>query len=73
MNGGDIDLLSIEEAAELLGFTTETHRAPSEAMRWLCRQRRVRHVKLGKRYAFQRQWLIDFLEEESVAPVRRAQ
>jgi len=62
-------LLAIEQAAALLGFSEETHKAPAEAVRWLCRKRRIRYIKVGRRLMFREQWLLDFLERESVAPI----
>ena len=57
------DLLTFEQAAAWLGLDK------TEAVRWLCRTRKVRHVKIGKRVMIRRAWLEEFLQRDSVAPI----
>ena len=38
----------------------------SEAARWMCRTRRLRHVKIGKRLLVRRSWIDEFVEREAV-------
>ena len=63
------DLLSFEEAGVYLRFGQLGYKQPGEAVRHLCRTRKLRHVKLGKRIFIRRKWLNDYVERESVAPV----
>jgi excisionase family DNA binding protein len=65
----DNRLLTLTEAAEYLGLAVD-HRAPEEAVRWLCRSRRLRFVKVGRTIRFRRRWLDDFIDREAVAPIR---
>ena len=69
VKGGHLDLLTFQEAAIELGFVRLGYRKPAEAVRDLCRTRRLRHVKVGRRVFIRRLWLEQFIERESVAPI----
>ena len=60
------DLLSFAEAGAWLGLDRIGYRAPGEAVRSLCRRRKLRHVRVGKRVFIRRAWLEEFLQRESV-------
>ena len=63
------DLLTFEEAASWLGLGRQGYRMPGEAVRNLCRTRRLRHVKIGKRVFVRRKWLEEYLERVSVPAI----
>jgi hypothetical protein len=63
------DLLTFEQAAAWLGFTRPDYAAPAEAVRYLCRTRKVRYIRVGKRIMIRVAWLMEFLERESVSPI----
>ena len=60
------DLLTFEEAGQWLGLDRLGYAQPGEAVRNLCRTRRLRHVKIGKRVFIRRAWLEAYLEREAV-------
>jgi len=60
-------LLTAMEAAEYLGLLD--HKAPSEAVRYLCRRRKLKYVKVGRGLRFRRQWLDQFVERSAVEPL----
>jgi len=60
-------LLTSAEAATYLGL--DDHKAPSEAIRYLCRCRRVQHVKVGRGLRFRKAWLDAFIHENAVEPI----
>jgi excisionase family DNA binding protein len=66
------DLMTFAEAAAFLGLDRMGYDAPAEAVRYLCRTRRLRHVKVGKRILIRRAWLLEYLERESVPPLTEA-
>jgi excisionase family DNA binding protein len=66
------DLMTFAEAATFLGLDRMGYDAPAEAVRYLCRTRRLRHVKVGKRILIRRAWLLEYLERESVPPLTEA-
>lgn len=66
------DLMGFEEAGRWLGLDRLGYEAPGEAVRYLCRTRRLRHVKVGKRILIRRAWLLEYLERESVPPLTEA-
>ena len=68
----DSDLMTFERAAAWLGLDKAGLHAPGEAVRYLCRQRKIRHIKIGKRVFIRPEWLEDYLNRESVAPLGRA-
>ena len=61
-------LLSLDEAADYLGMTVD-HDAPGEAMRYLCRQGKVKYVKISNRLRFRRAWLDAFIDGSAVPPI----
>ena len=61
-------LLSLDEAAEYLGLA-DGRKNPGECVRWLCRKRRIKFAKIGKRIRIRRQWLEAYIERQAVAPV----
>ena len=60
-------LLTSAEAATYLGL--DDHRAPSEAIRYLCRCRRIKFVKVGRGLRFRRQWLDRYIEDNAIEPI----
>jgi len=64
------ELLTLEEAAQYLGLHKD-HKAPDHAVRYLCRTRKVRFLKVGKTLRFRREWLDAYIDSESIAPIRR--
>ncbi len=64
-------LLTLEEAAYYLGLHKD-HKAPIHAVRYLCRSRKLRFVKIGRTLRFRREWLDDYIDSESIDPIRRA-
>ena len=62
------DLLSLEQAARYLGLD-QGNKNPGECVRWLCRQRKIKHVKIGKRLRIKSEWLAAYVERQAVAPV----
>ena len=67
-DAGDVELLTLNEAAAFLGLAKD-HKRPDECMRYLCRQRRIRYIKIGRHRMFMRKWLLEFLEQDSVPPL----
>ena len=70
MLSGDLTydkLLTLEQVAERLGLDID-HRDPISAVRYLCRIRKLRFVKVGKTLRFRRSWVEEFIEKESIAP-----
>jgi hypothetical protein len=63
------DLMTFAEAGAFLGLGRMGYEAPGEAVRYLCRTRRLRHVRVGKRILIRRAWLLEYLERESVPPL----
>ena len=68
----DARLLTLEEAAHFLGLHKD-HKAPDHAVRYLCRTRQLRFVKVGKTLRFRREWLDDYVDSHSILPIRREQ
>ena len=69
---GDVpesDLMTFEEAGRWLGLDRAGYDCPGEAVRYLCRRRRLRFVKVGRRVLIRRQWLEEYLARESIAPL----
>jgi hypothetical protein len=60
-------LLSAADAAEYLGF--RFHKAPAEAVRYLCRCRRVKFIKIGRSLRFRKVWLDQYIDNEAVEPL----
>ena len=63
-------LLTLEEAARYLGLAKD-HKAPVHAVRYLCRTRKLRFLKVGKTLRFRREWLDEYIDSQSIAPIRR--
>ena len=66
-NGNGDRLLTPAEAARYLGLND--HAAPSEAVRYLCRCRRLKHVKVGRGLRFRRRWLDRYIEDNAIEPI----
>jgi len=66
----DARLLTLDEAAYYLGLHKD-HKAPVHAVRYLCRTRKLRFVKVGKTLRFRREWLDEYVDSESITPIRR--
>ena len=60
------DLLTFSEVATYLGFDHLGYAAPGEAVRNLCRTRKLKYVKIGKRVMIRQAWLEEYLEREAV-------
>jgi hypothetical protein len=60
-------LLNAADAAEYLGF--KYHKSPTEAVRYLCRCRRVKFIKIGRSLRFRKEWLDQFIENQAVEPL----
>ena len=56
----DDPFLTLEEIAAKLRLPS------SESARWLCRTRRLRHVKVGRRLLARESWIDEFVEREAV-------
>ena len=63
-------LLTLEDAAQYLGLEKD-HQAPVHAVRYLCRTRKLRFLKVGKTLRFRREWLDEYIDSQSIAPIRR--
>lgn len=63
-------LLTLEDAVQYLGLEKD-HQAPVHAVRYLCRTRKLRFVKVGKTLRFRREWLDEYIDTESIGPIRR--
>jgi len=63
------DLLTFDEAGRWLGLDRLGYKMPGEAVRYLCRSRKLRHVRIGKRIFVRRRWLEEYLERESTPPL----
>ena len=63
------DLLTFDEAGKWLGLDRLGYRTPGEVVRNLCRTRRLRHVRIGKRVFIRVAWLQEYLQQESVPPL----
>lgn len=63
-------LLTLEEAARYLGLHKD-HRSPIHAVRYLCRTKHIRFVKIGKTLRFRREWLDEYIDSQSITPIRR--
>lgn len=63
------DLLTFDEAGQWLGLDRLGYKTPGEVVRNLCRTRRLRHVRIGKRVFIRVAWLQDYLQRESVPPL----
>ena len=71
-NHTSLELLTFEQAAHELGLDQLAYKTPQEVVRNLCRTRRLRHVKIGKRVFVRRKWLAEYVERESVAPLTKS-
>jgi hypothetical protein len=60
-------LLNAADAAEYLGF--KFHKAPAEAVRYLCRCRKIKFIKIGRSLRFRKEWLDQFIENQAVEPL----
>ena len=63
-------LLTDAEAAYLLGLDHDGHKAPTEAIRYLCRSGKLKHRKVSGRLRFKRNWIEEFIDAETVEPIR---
>lgn len=68
MGGHGDRLLTLAQVGEYLGLG-EDHRDPCSAVRYLCRTRRLKHVKVGKTIRIRRSWVEDFLARKAVDAV----
>lgn len=66
------DLMTFDQAAAWLGFD-KLYSTPGEVVRNLCRSRKLRFVKLGKRVFIRRQWLEEYLQSASIPPLTENQ
>ena len=70
--GQQSDLLTFQEAGAWLRLDELGYKTPGEVIRHLCRARKLRHVKVGKRVFIRRRWLEEYLERESIPPLAEA-
>lgn len=62
------ELWTLQDVAAYLGLGHD-HRDPISAVRYLCRVRKLKFVKVGKTLRFRKQWVDDFLEREATLPL----
>ena len=63
-------LLTAQEVAHVLGLDSDGHKAPTEAVRYLCRSGQMRYCKVSGRPRFRREWVEEFIRTNTVEPVR---
>ena len=61
--------MTLEGVAELLGLGQD-HRDPISAVRFLCRSRKLKFVKIGRTLRVRRQWVEQYIESAAVEPIR---
>ena len=61
-------LWGLGEVAAYLAYVGD-HRDPISAVRYLCRTRKLKHVKVGKHVKCRRSWVDSFLDDQAVEPV----
>ncbi len=63
-------LLTDREVAHLLALDVDGHKAPTEAVRYLCRSGQLRHCKVSGRLRFKHQWVEEFVDAQTEEPIR---
>ena len=65
-------LLTLDEAASVLGFDRDGHKQPAQAVRYLCQTGRIKDLKVGKRIKLRCRWIDEFVDREAtdVVPER---
>ena len=61
-------LWTLQDVTNYLGLGAD-HRDPVSAVRYLCRTRKLKHVKVGKTLRFKKAWVNEYLEKEAVQPI----
>jgi excisionase family DNA binding protein len=64
-------LWTLSEVAAHLGLGKD-HRDPISAVRFLCRSRKLRFVKVGRTLRFKREWVEQYIAAASIEPIRTA-
>lgn len=62
-------LWTLSEVAAHLSLGKD-HRDPISAVRFLCRSRKLRFIKVGRTLRFKREWVEQYIEAASVEPIR---
>ena len=68
MADGKDRLLTLQGVADYLGLGAD-HRDPVSAVRYLCRTRKLKHVKVGKTIRIKPTWVDDFIQNEAVPTI----
>ena len=62
------EIWNLQDVANYLGLGHD-HRDPISAVRYLCRARKLKFVKVGKTLRFRKKWVDEFLEREATLPL----
>lgn len=62
------EVWTLQDVAYYLGLGHD-HRDPISAVRYLCRARKLKFVKVGKTLRFRKKWVDEFLEREATLPL----
>ena len=68
MGDGKDGFMTLSGVADYLGLGDD-HADPVSAVRYLCRTRKLKHVKVGKTIRIKQTWVDSFIENEAVPTI----